>query len=65
MMITANIRCPKCGLDKAEAGPGKGPHAARWVCARCGRFLGWIDRRLWSDLHEYDPAQDPRWAEQR
>lgn len=34
--------CKACGSTRREQGPGTGPHAAKWLCADCGAFLGWI-----------------------
>jgi hypothetical protein len=42
--------CRRCGGGEGKLGPGKGPHAAAWLCARCGPFLAWISKRELSDL---------------
>lgn len=36
--------CKACGSTRREQGPGAGPHAAKWLCADCGGFLGWIPK---------------------
>jgi hypothetical protein len=36
--------CKKCGSTETRQGPGAGPHFARLVCAKCGRFIKWLGK---------------------
>jgi hypothetical protein len=48
--MTDQNRCPRCGHDRGRLGPGKGPHAASWLCEKCGRWLAWVSKRLLRDI---------------
>jgi hypothetical protein len=37
-------QCP-CGHDTLHVGPGRGPHRASLLCARCGRDSGWLSHK--------------------
>ncbi|MGD8453627.1 MAG: DEAD/DEAH box helicase [Phycisphaerae bacterium] len=36
------LECPNCGRTERSLQPGSGPHAAKEVCAWCGRWLRWV-----------------------
>jgi hypothetical protein len=52
LLLGLAVRLPdicSCGHDVATIGARSGPHAARLLCARCGKFRGWLphtERRL-------------------
>jgi hypothetical protein len=56
--MTAGL-CPRCGHDRGKLGPGKGPHAARWLCGHCGRFLRWVSKIDLGDLEDFDLTTMP------
>jgi hypothetical protein len=35
----------KCGSTEFIIGKGKGPHAAKLCCSKCGRLRRWVGRR--------------------
>lgn len=39
-----DTRCPRCGSSETVVRPGTGPHFAKLVCAKCGRWLQWLPR---------------------
>src|SRR5262249_31331700 len=42
-----SLPCPPCGTCAVPTlGPETGPHAAKAICATCGRFLKWVSRGL-------------------
>ena len=53
--------CPRCGHRDGRLGPGKGPHAASWICTR---WLRWVSKADLSELTQgvlTDALQ--RWAD--
>src|SRR4051812_33231284 len=41
--MTNTETCPRCGkVDTPTLVAGTGPHAAKAICAHCGRFIRWI-----------------------
>ncbi len=38
-------QCPHCGSDSGRVGAGAGPHAGRFDCAGCGRFIKWLSKK--------------------
>jgi hypothetical protein len=48
--------CPRCGAREQRIGPGKGPHVAALLCARCGRWLARISKAAHADMTEGEIA---------
>jgi hypothetical protein len=43
--VVMPVACPKCRNRLAIVGPGKGPHAASLICARCRHARGWLAKQ--------------------
>ena len=53
-------RCPRCNASETRVAPGKGRHAARLDCARCGRWLAWLSKALVDDLTQGELTNAPQ-----
>lgn len=43
--VASETPCPDCGRSERSMQPGSGPHAAKEVCAWCGRWLRWVPKQ--------------------
>ena len=43
-------QCPHCNSEVATVSAGTGPHAGRFDCGGCGRFVRWLSKSLMAQI---------------